>query len=227
MPPGPPHGPPPPLDPRAPCGRQWWDARPDPEPAQAQQNKESKGRPWQPPKATLTTLGWLKYLHDPSLEHFEWHYLKFLHQCLTTKWYTIQFGVDDETLELWYLVFKVLELDPKAQLDVMLLAQSGHIGRGHANKVMWDLMSTWALEDTYEDLSHKVTNAVGYARREFDRPPGWHWDCSWWSWKLDDEPADKMKPWCPSATPKPPWDLKMGSNGEPYQPPWCWGQPHQ
>ena len=129
VPPGPPPGPPPPLDPRAPSGRQWWACRPDPEPAQAQQNT---GQPaWQPPEVTLTTLGWLKYLEDASFEHSEWHYLKFLQQCLTKKWYTIQFGVDDEALELWYLVFKVLELDQKAQLDLMLLAQSGHIGRGH------------------------------------------------------------------------------------------------
>ena len=96
-------------------------------------------RPRQPPKETLTTLGWMKYLEDPSFEHFEWHYLKFLHECLTTKWFTIQFGFDGEALNLWYLVFKVLELDQKAQLDLMLLAQSGHIGRGHANKIMWQV----------------------------------------------------------------------------------------
>ena len=43
-------------------------------------------------------------------------------------------------MSLWYLVFKVLELD---QLDLMLL--------GYANKIMWDLKSKWALHDTYED----------------------------------------------------------------------------
>ena len=51
-----------------------------------------------PPKQTLTTLGWLKYMGDPSFDHFEWHYLKFLHSCLTYKWYIIQFGVDIEAL---------------------------------------------------------------------------------------------------------------------------------
>ena len=225
--PGPPKGPPPPLDPRAPCGRQWWDARPDAETAQAQQNKENTGIPWKPPEKTLTTLGWLKYLDDTSFEHFEWHYLKFLKECLTTKWHTIQFGVGDEALNLWYLIFKVLELDPKAQLDVMLLAQSGHIGRGHANKVMWHLMSIWALDDTYEDLSHKVSNAVGWARREFDRPPAGHKDLEWWSWKAYDEPLKKMVPWCPKNTPKGGWDLKTGPDGEPFPPPWCWGDAHQ
>ena len=176
---------------------------------------------------TLTTLGWLKYLGDDGLLHFEWHYLKFLHQCLTTKWYTIQFGVDAEALNLWYLVFKVLELDQKAQLDLMLLAQSGHIGRGHANKIMWDLMSNWALDDIYEDLSHKVSNAVGCRRRLFDRPPADHPDCEWWTWERYDEPVKNMIPWCPCNTPKDGWDLRRGRDGEPYPPPWCWGDSYQ
>ena len=224
MPPGPPAGPPPPLDPRAPSGRQWWASRPDAEPAQAQQNI---WKTWQPPKVTLTTLGWLKFLDEPPFEHFEWHYLKFLHQCLTTKWYTIQFGVDDEALKLWYLVFKVLELDQKAQLDLMLLAQSGHIGRGHANKIMWGLMSNWALDDIYEDLSHKVSNAVGCTRRLFDRPPADHRDAEYWSWERYDVPVKNMVPWCPKNTPKGQWDLRRGKDGEPFPPPWCWGDSYQ
>ena len=180
-----------------------------------------------PPKVVLTTLGWLKHLEDPSFEHFEWHYLKFLRKCLTTDWYQIQFQCDEDTLELWYLIFKVLELDYKAQLDLMLLAQSGHIGRGHANKVMWDLMSIWALDDTYEDLSHKVTNAVGWARKTFDRPPRGHKDCAWWTWSAYDVPAKRMDHWCPKKFPKNPWELRMGATGEPYPPPHCWGDAHQ
>ena len=67
-----------------------------------------------PPDKTLTTLGWLKYMNDPAFPHFEWHYLKFLHKCLTDDWYKFQFGIDVEAVNLWYLVFKVLELDQKA-----------------------------------------------------------------------------------------------------------------
>ena len=140
---------------------------------------------------TLTTLGWLKWYDDPSFKHLEWHYLKFLHENLTTKWHLIQFGTGGEALDLWYLIFKVLELDQKAQLDLMLLAHSGHIGRGYANKILWDLMSKWALDDTYEDLSHKVSNQVGWARRSFDRPPADHSDLSWWTWSAYDEPQKK------------------------------------
>ena len=176
---------------------------------------------------TLTTLGWLKYLEDPSFAHFEWHYLKFLEKCLTTNWHTIQFGVDAKATNLWYLIFKVLELDQKAQLDLMLLAHSGHIGRGYANKIMWDLMSKWALADTYEDLSHKVSNEVGLARRSFERPPAGHRDLQWWTWGAYDEPQKSMVHWCPKNPPKGQWDLRKGPGGEPYPPPWCWGDAHQ
>ena len=169
----------------------------------------------------------MKHLKDPSFDHFEWHYLKFLHTCLTTKWFKIQFGFDAEAMDLWYLVFKVLELDQKAQLDLMLLAQSGHIGRGHANRLMWELMSKWALDDTYEDLSHKVSNTVGWYRRTFDRPPKGHNECKGWSWRAYDEPTKKMVHWCPKASPTGKWDLRTGADGEPYPPPHCLGNAHQ
>ena len=175
----------------------------------------------------LTTLGWLKYLEDPSFEHFEWHYLKFLKENLTTKWHLIQFGVDGEALNLWYLVFKVLELDKKAQLDMMLLAHSGHIGRGCANKLMWDLMSNHALHHLYGDLSNLVSNRVGLMRRSFDRPPAGHKDLSWWTWSCYDVPRNSMIPWCPRNPPQGQWDLRTGPNGEPYPPPLCWGGAHQ
>ena len=67
-------------------------------------------------------------------------------------------------------------------MDLMLLAHSGAVGRGHANKIMWNLMSNWALDEAYEDLSHKVSNQVGWARRNFDRPPKEHEDTSLWTW---------------------------------------------
>ena len=174
---------------------------------------------------TLTTLGWLKHIKDPSFEHLEWHYLKFLHENLTTYWHLIQFGTDHVTLDLWYLIFKVLELDKKAQLDLMLLAHSGLLGRGYANKVMWDLLSYWALSPTYEDLSHKVTNMVGWVRRDIDRPPEWHPDAAWWTWKCYDEPQRKIVHWLSTSVPPERWQLKTGPDGEPYPPPDCWGPP--
>ena len=125
---------------------------------------------YQPPDKVLTTLGWLKHVESPVFPWFEWHYLKFLHKCLTDYWWLIQGGSDDRAMELWHKVFVVLELDRKARVDIMLLAQSGLVGRSVANELMWDLMSTWALVDCYEDLSHKVSYEIKWRRRTFDRP---------------------------------------------------------
>ena len=61
----------------------------------------------------------------------------------------------------------------------MLLAQSGLVGRTYANKILWSLLSNWALDPTYEDLSHKVSSEVGWARRNFDRPPRGNRDLKW------------------------------------------------
>ena len=53
-------------------------------------------------------------------------------------------------------ICKVLELDKKARVDLFLLAQSGLVGRTIASYILWNLCSYWALDPTYEDLSHNV-----------------------------------------------------------------------
>ena len=68
------------------------------------------------------------------------------------------FGLDLQAMHLWWEVFQVLELDKKSQLGLLILAQSGPVGRSYANKILWDLMSSWALSDTYKDLNNKVTD---------------------------------------------------------------------
>ena len=57
------------------------------------------------------------------------YYLKFLQKNLTTNWYQLQFGVDEEAMQLWWEISQVLELDKKSQLDLLMLAQSGPVGR--------------------------------------------------------------------------------------------------
>ena len=52
-------------------------------------------------------------------------------------------------------------------MDLFLLAQSGLVGRTLANYLLWNLCSDWALDPTYEDLSHEVSNAVGRLRKSF------------------------------------------------------------
>ena len=136
-------------------------------------------------------MGWLKYLKDPHAQCFECVYLKTLNWFLTEKWASLQAGYNQEALDLWSMVARVLELDSKARRDLFLLAQSGLVGRTLANKLLWTLMTGPALEDKYLDLSNLVSNSVGKARREFDRPPRGHGDLQWWSWDNYQTPHKK------------------------------------
>ena len=179
-----------------------------------------------PPPKPLTTLGWLKYLQDPHFAFWEHHYLKYLHWNLTANWWVLQGGSDDRALESWLMIMRVLELDRKAMVDLFLLAQSGIVGRTYANKVLWDLMSVWALDPTYEDLSNKVSSEVGWWRRSFERPPRAHQDLNWWRWHQYDEPH-YARAWSPLRVPGGRWDLQMGPGGRPLPPPACWGPAHQ
>ena len=172
----------------------------------------------------LTTLGWLKHLNDPYFEYFEYHYLKVIHRFLTDRWWILQSGFDEEALQEWMQVMKVLELDKKATMDLILLAQSGLPGRCKANEVLFQLLSKEALDPTYEDLSHKVSNAVGWARRSFDRPPREHGDLKWWWWTCYDEPYARDLRWSPLQVPRGVWTLQQGPGGRPLAPPGCWGQ---
>ena len=54
---------------------------------------------------------------------------------------------------------------------MFLLAQSGQVGRAHANKILWQLLSGPALDPLYADLSNLVTHEVYKARENFDWPP--------------------------------------------------------
>ena len=176
-----------------------------------------------PPQKDLTTLGWLKHLKDPAFPYFEYHYHKVLHRFLTDRWYLLQAGHDDVALAEWIKVMKVLELDNKARRDLMLLAQSGLIGRCKANKVLWQIMTNEALDGEYEDLSRKVTSMVYWARRTFERPPREHPDMAWWWWSYYGEPAAwRDRRWSPREVPRGPWRLQMGRGGLPLEPPHCW-----
>ena len=172
----------------------------------------------------LTTLGLMYYYNHPHFAYFEAKHLQFLHTCLTSNWWKLQGGVGQETLEILLNIFRVLELDRKAQQDFMLLFQSGLVGRTQANKVLWDLLSKWSLELPYEDLSHKVTNAVGFARRSFDRPPRAHPDLVWWTWNRLRTPVENEH-FSPLRVPRQVQRCRilMGPGGMPMPPPHCWG----
>ena len=117
-----------------------------------------------------------------------------------------------------------LELDRKAQADLMLLAHEGLVGRSEANEILWELLSVWALKPEYEDLSHKVTNMVYIARRNLERPPKEHEDRGRWKWEKYWGPRHPQ--WRPTAVPQSYIVLK-GPGGVPLPPPHCWGPPVQ
>ena len=171
----------------------------------------------------MTTLGWLKHLQDPAFGYYEWQHLKVIHRFLTDRWWILQAKVDDEALQEWLLVMKVLELDLKARQDLFLLLQSGMVGRSHANHVLWKMLTGPAIDPVYPDLSAFCTNLVYRARRNFDRPPRAHEDLDWWWWTCYEYLYRYDQRWSPQEVPGGRWALTMGHMGKPLQPPECWG----
>eukprot|EP00972_Heterocapsa_arctica_P065866 9720288-Heterocapsa_arctica.AAC.1 len=96
------------------------------------------------------------------------------------------------------------------------------VGRTKANEVMWNLLSIWALDSAYLDLSHKVTSEVNIARKSFDMPPTDHWEFEDWAWSRYSEPRDPK--WGPRETPRGKWYIEKGHRDRPLPPPQCWGR---
>ena len=177
-----------------------------------------------PPAEQLLTIGILKYYGDPYFPWFEHNYLMFLRQNLTHSWPDLQRGHSRETLGRLDKIFMVLELDRKALVDFMLLYHSGLVGRTCANKVLWLLLSAWATDGRYRDLSNKVSQVVNLMRQTFERPQKDHPDLERWSWKHLEENRPDMVKWSPLSVPENARDDKVftGKGGLPLRPPECW-----
>ena len=200
----------------------WWIAGPT-DPAHGPPPGPPQG-PLPPVHMTedLTTLGWMKLVRHIYFHWYEYQYLRFLHTCLTRDWWIIQGGVDAEALAKWHQIFEVLELDRKARRDFMLLVHSGLPGRAEANEIMWSLLSYWALQPQYRNLSSKTSQLILRARKRVDRPPRAHSDRHGWTWSFYAEPRHPN--WSPLAVPRPgTWELLTGPGGLPLPPPECWG----
>ena len=202
----------------------WWDRAGFPQ-EPAGPGQEAGPGTYQPPKEKLRTLGLLKHLEDPFFVYYEHHYLKNLQRFMTDKWWLLQGGSEGECLENWFMVLKLLELDNKAMRDLFLLAQAGLVGRAHANKVLWTVLSGPALDPDYPDMSNLVTSLVYKARKNFDRPPREHRDLSWWSWSCYTTLYKKDQKWSPINVPvTSSWQVVTGEGGKPLPPPACWGE---
>ena len=108
-------------------------------------------------------------------------------------------------------------------MDLFLLAQTGIVGRTHANKALWKLLTGPALDPDHADCSAWVTNRVYDARRKFDRPPREHRDLHIWEWQSLRvlNPVDLK--WHPMALPPWRWYVQVARDGRPLPPPECFG----
>ena len=170
-------------------------------------------------------MGILIWLEKPGHEWMEWKYLQTIHWILTKRWYIVQGGMGKEGLAEWMAIMNLLEMDKKARRELFLLLQSGYVGRVLANKLMWEILTTLAIEPPYYDISCKVTQLVNRMREQhLDRPPRDHKDLKWWDWhyylgvrKIDER-------WAPENVPQGTWFMVVGEDGTPLEPPYCWGK---
>ncbi len=201
---------------------QWWKL------SQPRVLEEQAEEPRIDRRDDLTTLGMLRAIGHPYFEYYEMRHLQFVNACLTRDWPSLQAGTSPEALVQWHFVFEWLELDRKAVMDMLLLCHSGLVGRSEANRVLWELLSIWALKEEYVDISRKTSTLVWEARRHFERPPQADRDCNWW------EPrhyvAPRLPQWSPLAVRWDPVTLEYlptypDINGDPQPPPGCWAPP--
>jgi hypothetical protein len=211
---------------------EWWLAprpvdRPDPPPPAP--HHAPHNAPHRPPfPDTLTTLGMMRHLGHPHFLYWEMRFLQFVKMCLTTDWPVLQGGHDKEALKKWHLVFAWLELDKKSIWDLMTLAHCGLVGRSEANRVLWELLSVWALKDEYFDLSRKTSSLVSEAFLSFERPPFGDPDSArWWHTHIL-EP--RYPQWSPMAVRVHHVTGEfvrtyLDRDGLPQPPPGCWDPP--
>ncbi len=173
----------------------------------------------------LRSLGVICELQSEYAEYYELEFLHLMRDYATDLWPSLSGGHDADCLDMTRRLYVALELDEKAIMDLMLLAQSGEVGRAEYNHVMWKLITEVAIEPPYRDLNRKVSQMVLNARTHFDRPPAQEWgERKAWGW------ASLMKPrfwdWSPCAVPVEYLNgdkmVLTGSGGMPLEPPWCY-----
>ena len=171
----------------------------------------------------------MQKMKDPAFRYYEWQFLMSIKRILVWEWLAMQCGYDHKALQKWIFTFRILELDRKAQRDLMLLAHSGKVGRTKANRILHETLYDKALSEKYWDLSHCVTSSVLWARKCMDRPPRMHkhlWEPGWeWIHYLHCFPSDL--PFAPDSVPD---DAHLPIHQDPatrvpLAPPNCWWRP--
>ena len=109
--------------------------------------------------------------------------MKWIQETLTKDWFDAQGGQDVRARRKFLEICQTLELDRKAQVDLVLLAQQGHARRTEFNEILWELLSTVALDPEYRDLSNFVSSSVGQVRRVMGRHPWNHPRRTFLAWR--------------------------------------------
>ena len=179
----------------------------------------------------IRTIGILKKNNDPAWIFYEWQFLKQVKRILMWEWLFMQKGTDEAALAMWIYAMRILEIDRKAQRELMLLAHSGLVGRTKANRILHQCLYEKGLDARYEDLSPYVSSAVAWARKSMDRPPRMHrqlWEPDWsWSYYQTCFPSDLA--FAPDSVPEDAVapNLCDPETGVPLPPPRCWRVPHR
>ena len=148
-------------------------------------------------------------------------------KALAVDWYLLQGDLTDEGSVLYYKVLRILDLDEFSMRGFYLLLQSGLVGRAAANKLLWDVLSMWALDDPQEDLSNLVTHEVNVGRRVFDIPIQSLMESSGWSWDRMRNSDKDREAFRPEVVPSrgEHWERRMDlGNNVPLPPPACFGR---
>ena len=82
------------------------------------------------------SLGYLKQWNDPAFRYFEWNYLKAIDDILGNKWHLLQGGYDQNCVNLWCQVCRLLELDEKVVRELWIMLHGGAVGRALANECL-------------------------------------------------------------------------------------------
>ena len=127
-------------------------------PAEDLDNKgkgKGKDKGLAPDPRSFHTIGILKRARDPNFQYWLWFYKSTLKRFLVWHWRDMQKYSDPATTAKWVEAMQIMELDRKAQRDMILLAYTGHKGRTLANKLMFHLLSYKAVGDPdFQNLSN-------------------------------------------------------------------------
>ena len=144
-------------------------------------------------------------------------------KALVMDWYLFQGDLTEDGSKLYYKILRMLDLDEHSMRGFFLLLHSSMVGRAAGNKLLWDVLSMWSLDDPQQDLSHLVTHEVNMGRRTFDMPREGLMAGSGWSWDRMRNSDQERERFRPEVVPQPGshWRRRMDISGVPLPPPAC------